>query len=157
MPAKDYDDLNRMQQQDRLEMLGKSVGVSRKNHRPASWIGESVAYRGRPSDHERMSNESFERDVIRAINNDYDYRTAMQYTEGAPKAVNTASEALDVYRTLKRAHKDAGNTGNFSSANDFGNAAQNISSLVPPPSVVPPLIPPLGTPLWYPRVPPPLV
>jgi len=121
MPATDYNDLSKYQQDKRLEMLGESVGISRKDY--AQWDPSSTSRaRGKKGEY-----EDFEKDVISAINNDYDYRTAMQYSNDAPKAVNNASEALNVYRMLKGAHKDMGlDKDSFGSANDFGNAAQHI-------------------------------
>jgi hypothetical protein len=121
MPATDYNDLPKYKQDKRLEMLGESVGISRSDY--SQWDPESTSRGyGKKGDY-----DDFEKDVIRAINNDYDYRTAMQYSDDAPKAVNNASEALNVYRMLKGAHKDMGNNNNsFSSPNDFGNAAKHI-------------------------------
>lgn len=121
MPATDYNDLPKYKQDKRLEMLGESVGISRNDY--SQWDPESTSRGyGKKGDY-----DDFEKDVISAINNDYDYRTAMLHSDGAPKAVNKASEALDVYRLMKKAHKDQGHTGEFSSANDLGNAAHHIA------------------------------
>ena len=121
MPAKNYNDLSMFKQGKRLEMLGESVGISRKDYSQYDPESTSRGY-GKKGDY-----DDFEKDVISAINNDYDYRTAMQYSNDAPKAVNNASEALDVYRLMKKAHKDQGHTGEFSSANDLGSASNYIA------------------------------
>ena len=126
MSAKDYDQLDANQQIDRLEKMAKTLGVDVKNFQQSSSKADQRVYNnystGGWSYQKRL-----ESGIQDAMNKNYSYRTAMQYTDGSPVHINKPQEALDTYRLLKSAHKDRGKDGDsFGSQSDAAAAAQHI-------------------------------
>ena len=117
MGKKNWDDLDYYQKENKLKKMGDLVGIDRSDYRRSE--GESGRYYGT-----KGSYDDYEKDVLAAMNNNFDIRTAMMHTEGdGPNAINKSSEGYDVYKAMKKSHKDAGNTGNFSSANDLAGVS----------------------------------
>ena len=117
MGKKTWDELDNYKQEKKLQEMGNLVGIDRGDYR--RYESESGRY-----PNTKGSYEDYERDVLSAMNNNYDIRTAMMHTEGdGPNAINKASEGYDVYKSMKQAHKDAGNSGSFSSANDLAGVS----------------------------------
>ena len=83
--------------------------------------------------HELKSREDLENDIAREMHNDYDSRTTINAAIEAnskgsnklPTGISNIDEAYQVHKYMKNAHKDAGNTGNFNSANDYGNVTRD--------------------------------
>lgn len=79
------------------------------------------------------SRQDLENDIAREMHNDYDSRTTINAaieanSKGAdklPTGISNIDEAYQVHKYMKNAHRDAGNTGNFSSANDYGNVSRD--------------------------------
>lgn len=126
MSAKDYDQLNSNQQIDRLEKMAKTLGVDVKNFRQSSIKADQRVYKNY-SPGEWSYQKRLESGIQDAMNKNYSYRTAMQYTDGSPVHIDKPQEALDTYRLLKSAHQDRGKDGDsFGSQPDAAAAAQHI-------------------------------
>ena len=123
MGKKSWEDLDYFQKQNKLDKMGELVGISRSDYRNSE--GESGRYYG-----SKGSYDDYEKDILSAMNNNFDVRTSMMYSDDdeGPTAINKSSEAFDVYKSMKKSHKDAGNTGNFSSANDLANVSKSAHS-----------------------------
>ena len=135
--AKKYKNLSEKAQINRLEKIAGTLGVrAEKDHPP--WHPQSDYMQSKrpdnlgPADYNvgkdtRSYKDRLESVVQRGMNDDYSYRTAMQYTPGLPVHVNKPQEALDAYRVMRQAHKARGkNFDEDLSQADVASAAQHI-------------------------------
>ena len=125
--AKSWEDLDYHQKEKKLykyaEQYGIDPGDYSRNER------ESGAY-GTKGDW-----DDFQNDVLRAASNDYDTRNSIdagkaagnKNFDGIGDGISNLGELFDVNKALKNTHKDMGNTGNFSSSNDFGNVSSYLN------------------------------
>ena len=125
--AKSWEDLDYHQKQKKLYQYAEQYGIDpgdySRNER------ESGAY-GTKGDW-----DDFQNDVLRAASNDYDTRNSIdagraagnENFDGIGDGISNLSELFDVNKALKNTHKDMGNTGNFSSSNDFGNVSSYLN------------------------------
>ena len=124
--AKDWEDLDYHQKDKKLYEYADQYGID-------------------PGDYTRGERESgvngnkgdwddFENDVLAAAANDYDTRRSIEAGKAADNkrfagigdGINQLSELYDVNKALKGTHKDMGNTGKFSSTNDYGNVTSYL-------------------------------
>lgn len=70
-----------------------------------------------------------ERDIRKAMLDDYDTREFLKYNEDIRDEANEIRNLRDqnafIHDAMTKAHKDAGNGGKFDNANDFAGVAQN--------------------------------
>ena len=125
--AKDWEDLDYHQKEKKLYQYANQYGIDpgdySRNER------ESGAY-GKKGDW-----DDFENDVLAAAANDYDTRNSIDAGKAAGNSnfdgigdgISNLGELFDVNKALKNTHKDMGNTGKFSSSNDFGNVSSYLN------------------------------
>jgi hypothetical protein len=125
--AKDWEDLDYHQKDKKLYQYADQYGIDPGDY--ARGERESGAY-GTKGDW-----DDFENDVLRAASNDYDTRNSIDAGKAAGNSnfdnigdgISDLGELFDVNKALKKTHKDMGNTGNFSSSNDFGNVSNFLN------------------------------
>ena len=100
-----------------------------------------------PGDYSRNERESgsygkkgdwddFTNAVLQAGSNDYDTRRSIEAGKASGNkrfddigdGISNIGELNAVNRAMKKTHKDMGNTGNFSSANDYGNVTNYLAN-----------------------------
>ena len=107
---------------DEQKTVLKAYGIDPRNYRTSHkrYHGDDRLYKQLPGD------------LTRKANNDYDTRRALEAMalqgneeakKFAKKGFANADEVQAGYNLLKQAHRDAGNDGEFSSANDFAGVA----------------------------------
>ena len=125
--AKDWEDLDYHQKDKKLYEYADQYGIDPGDY--SRNARESGAY-GKKGDW-----DDFENDVLAAAANDYDTRNSIDAGKAAGNSnfddigdgISDLSELFDVNKALKNTHKDMGNTGKFSSSNDFGNVSNYLN------------------------------
>jgi len=124
--AKSWDDLEYHKKDKKLREYADQYGIDPSDY--ARGERESGAYGN------KGSWDDFEKDVLAAAANDYDTRRSIEAGKAADNkrfagigdGISNLSELHDVNKALKGTHKDMGNTGKFSSANDYGNVTSYL-------------------------------
>ena len=117
--AKDFEDFDFFKKERKLTEIGKSFGLNRSDYGSMGRVAEG---------YDGPEYEDFNKDLVAAMNNDYDVRTAMTNSGNSdlPTSISNINEAYEVHKFLKKAHKnELNNTGKFSSDNDYANVAQH--------------------------------
>ena len=126
--AKDWADLDYHQKEKKLHKLAAQYGIDpgdySRNER------ESGSY-GKKGDWDDFTNA-----VLQAGSNDYDTRRSIEAGKASGNkrfddigdGISNIGELNAVNRAMKKTHKDMGNTGNFSSANDYGNVTNYLAN-----------------------------
>ena len=101
--------------------LAKMYGVKGVNSPRPGYEGGAMG--------ERRTVNDVERDIRGAMMNDYDTREFLKYNDKVRDKANDISNLRDqnafIHGKMVKAHKKAGNGGEFSSSNDFAGVAQN--------------------------------
>ena len=125
--AKSYEKLDYFGKEDFLRNEAKKYGINTsdysQNQRESGNFGTKGSY------------EDLERDVLNASRSDNSTGQAIMAGKMSGNdrfkdvgdGISSMSELFTVSQAMKKTHKDMGNTGNFSSANDLGNVASHLS------------------------------
>ena len=129
--AKDWDKLGYSKQQQKLREMGDAFGIDRSRYGEEGDNGSRPGMRGSKG----YTTEDYEKAVVNAMQNDYDTRRAIEAGKlsgnkrfnDIGEGISNIGEAYAANRALKKVHKkDMGNSGNFSSANDYGNVTNYL-------------------------------
>ena len=126
--AKDWEDLSYHQKDKKLLQMADQYGIDPGDY--ARSERESGAYGGK-GDWDDFTNA-----VIQAGANDYDTRRSIEAGKASGNkrfadigdGISNIGELNAVNSAMKKTHKDMGNTGNFSSANDYGNVTSYLAN-----------------------------
>lgn len=124
--AKDWEDLSYHKKDKKLLQMAEQYGIDPRDY--ARNARESGAYGGK-GDWDDFTNA-----VLQAGANDYDTRRSIEAGKASGNkrfddigdGISNIGELNAVNRAMKKTHKDMGNTGNFSSANDYGNVTNHL-------------------------------
>ena len=128
--AKDWDKLDYFKKQKKIREMGIALGIS---HSRYGEEGETTSRPGMPGS-KGYTTEDYEKAVVNAMQNDYDTRRSIEAGKASGNkrfadigdGISNISEAYSANLALKKTHKDMGNTGKFSSANDYGNVTNHL-------------------------------
>ena len=129
--AKDWDKLDYFKKQQKLREMGDALGVDLSRYGDE---GETTARPGMRGS-KGYTTEDYEKAVVNAMQNDYDTRRSIEAGKMSGNkrfndigdGISNIGEAYAANRALKKVHKkDMGNSGNFSSANDYGNVTNYL-------------------------------
>ena len=129
--AKDWDKLSYSKQQQKLREMSDALGIDRSRYGDE---GETTARPGMRGS-KGYTTEDYEKAVVNAMQNDYDTRRSIEAGKlsgnkrfnDIGEGISNIGEAYAANRALKKVHKkDMGNSGNFSSANDYGNVTNYL-------------------------------
>ena len=126
--AKDWADLDYHKKDKKLREMADQFGIDPGDY--SRNARESGAY-GKKGDWDDFTNA-----VLQAGTNDYDTRRSIEAGKASGNkrfddigdGISNIGELNAVNRAMKKTHKDMGNTGNFSSANDYGNVTNYLAN-----------------------------
>ena len=123
--AKSYQDKGYWGKQDYLKEQAERYGIDLSEYEV---LGNNSGKEGLGGD--LKSQQDLENAIARSAANDYDVResiaagkaTGSKHYKDLGDGISNIDEVFAANRAMKKTHKNAmGNTGNFSSANDYGN------------------------------------
>ena len=125
--AKDWEDLSSSKQDKKLLQMAEQYGIDPGDY--ARNERESGAYGGK-GDWDDFTNA-----VLQAGANDYDTRSSIAAGKASGNdnfadigdGISNIGELYAANSAMKNTHKDMGNTGKFSSANDYGNVSSYLA------------------------------
>ena len=126
--AKDWADLDYHKKDKKLREMADQYGIDPGDY--SRNARESGAY-GKKGDWDDFTNA-----VLQAGSNDWDTRRSIEAGKASGNkrfddigdGISNIGELNAVNRAMKKTHKDMGNTGNFSSANDYGNVTNYLAN-----------------------------
>ena len=125
--AKDWEDFSYDKKDKKLLQMAEQYGIDSGDY--ARSERESGAYGGK-GDWDDFTNA-----VIQAGANDYDTRRSIEAGKASGNkrfadigdGISNIGELYAANSAMKKTHKDMGNTGKFSSANDYGNVTSYLA------------------------------
>ena len=125
--AKDWEDKGYWGKQNSLNKIGESLGINYQDYSDnETETGRNYTKKG--------TREDFENAVLSGMQNSPVYQDSLKYGkdsgnkrfEDLGDGISNPGEANALFNAMKGTHKDMGNTGSFSSANDRGNVASQL-------------------------------
>lgn len=117
--AKDWDDLDYHQRQNKMRAWGQMLGVDYNDYRHHDGETRDKGYIGGGG---YNNSRYYDDDIKKALENDYDVREYLRYIEG--DLPQTDEERYNLYKDMKKDHREAGNGGAFSSRNDLAGVSE---------------------------------
>ena len=128
--AKDWDDKGYWGKQDSINDIGERLGINYRDYSDNDTeTGRNYTSKGTRSDYEEA--------VLNAAANNYDMRRSIEAGKASGNkrfsdigdGISNLGELDAVNTAMRKTHKkDMGNTGNFSSANDYGNVTSYLAN-----------------------------
>ena len=125
--AKDWEDKGYWGKRDSLDQIGESLGYDYRDYSDNDTeTGRNYTSKG--------TREDYENAVINAAEHSAIYQGALQAGKASDNkrfaslgdGISNAAELGNLHTAMKKTHKDMGNTGNYSSANDRGNVTSYL-------------------------------
>ena len=125
--AKDWEDKGYWGKYNSLNKIGESLGINYQDYSDnETETGRNYTKKG--------TREDFENAVLSGMQNSAVYQDSLKYGkdsgnkrfEDLGDGISNPGEANALFNAMKGTHKDMGNTGSFSSANDRGNVASQL-------------------------------
>ena len=127
--AKDWDDKGYWGKQDSINDIGERLGIDYRDYSDNDTeTGRNYTSKGTRSDYEQA--------VLNAAANNYDMRSSIEAGKASGNkrfadigdGISNLGELDAVNTAMRQTHKkDMGNTGSFSSANDYGNVTSYLN------------------------------
>ena len=127
--AKDWEDKGYWGKQDSINKIGERLGIDYRDYSDNDTeTGRNYTKKGTRSDYEQA--------VLSAAGNNYDMRRSIEAGKASGNkrfadigdGISNLGELDAVNTAMRKTHKkDMGNTGNFSSANDYGNVTSYLA------------------------------
>jgi hypothetical protein len=127
--AKDWDDKGYWGKQNSINDIGEQLGINYRDYSDNDTeTGRNYTSKGTRSDYEQA--------VLNAAANNYDMRSSIEAGKASGNkrfadigdGISNLAELDAVNTAMRKTHKkDMGNTGSFSSANDYGNVTSYLN------------------------------